>query len=67
MSSHKTEHVKVTRQFKAQVLASLIHRGWTQGDLARRVGRSRSRVNEALNKGKFPRVQQAIRDALNLN
>lgn len=66
MSSHKTEHVKQSRQFKAAAIAALIQRGWTQTELARRIRKSRPRVNQALNQGRHPRVQDAIRQALNL-
>lgn len=67
MSITKTEHVKPSRSFKADAIAALIRRGWNQSDLAREIGKSRPRVNQALNAGRHPRVLAAIRAKLGLS
>ncbi len=52
--------------FKRQAIIALAQRGWSQTDLARAIGKGRTSVNLALNKGGWPGVTRRIRQELSL-
>lgn len=51
---------------KREVRLALLNRDWTQADLARRIGKSLTTTNLAINHGTFPDVVVAIRKELHL-
>jgi lambda repressor-like predicted transcriptional regulator len=52
--------------FSYRVKVALLGRGLTVGALAKQVGRTRETVSRAIHRGRFPAVQQLIKEALSL-
>ena len=53
-------------QFSLRVKVALLERRLTVRELARQIGKTRETVSRAIHQGKFPAVQQLIREALSL-
>jgi hypothetical protein len=51
---------------KQAVRVALVHRGWTQADLANAIGKSLTATNLAINHCTFPEIVTAIRKELRL-
>lgn len=52
------------REFRRWAKVRLAERGLTVTEIAQRICKSRNAVSRSINRGEFPRVQKAIRQAL---